>query len=223
MSQLFTQIQNLQNKVNSFSDATDFHDPETASSSGATHFLSQPSTAPSPRGTLCRDSGLPFDTRNSMGTSGNVFESLLEKDHPQLSSRIHGIWHHLRADWDLVLRGNVVEHGRGTRRELHSSSLPTPRFNQGLGTLNPVYHCGVTYWCDGSPEMSDLGTASWKIRGLMGWKVNFKTEVCARSAFPHLTLHWIKEVEIAKSIDELMTSRSITGRTDFPTTICLMR
>ena len=27
---------------------------------------------------------------------------------------------------------------------------------------------------------------------------------------------WIKEVEIAKSIDELMTTRSITGRPEFP-------
>ena len=29
-------------------------------------------------------------------------------------------------------------------------------------------------------------------------------------------MHWIKEVEIAKSSDDLMTSQSITGRTDFP-------
>ena len=28
-------------------------------------------------------------------------------------------------------------------------------------------------------------------------------------------MHWIKEVEIAKSIDELVTSRSIVVRTDF--------
>ena len=28
-------------------------------------------------------------------------------------------------------------------------------------------------------------------------------------------MHWIKEVEIAKSIDELLTSRSIMERTDF--------
>ena len=48
------------------------------------------------------------------------------------------------------------------------------------------------------------------------WKVNFKTEVCSKTGDPHLTMHWIKEVEIAKSIDELMTSRSIVGRTDFP-------
>ena len=28
-------------------------------------------------------------------------------------------------------------------------------------------------------------------------------------------MHWLKEVERAKSIDELMTSRSIVGRRDF--------
>ena len=29
-------------------------------------------------------------------------------------------------------------------------------------------------------------------------------------------MQWIKEVEMAKSIDELVTSRSIAGRPDFP-------
>ena len=48
------------------------------------------------------------------------------------------------------------------------------------------------------------------------WNVNFKTEECSRSADPHLTMHWIKEIKIAKPIDELMTSRTIVGRTDFP-------
>ena len=47
------------------------------------------------------------------------------------------------------------------------------------------------------------------------WKVNFKIEVCPKSADPQHTMQWIKEVETAKSIDDLVTSRSITGRTDF--------
>ena len=47
---------------------------ETASSSGATHVPSQPSTIPSPRNMHCRDSGLPHNTRNNLGTSGNIFE-----------------------------------------------------------------------------------------------------------------------------------------------------
>ena len=44
--------------------------------------------------------------------------------------------------------------------------------------------------------------------------VNFKTEVCSTST-DHLIMHWIKEVEMAKSFDELETSRSIMERTDF--------
>ena len=43
-----------------------------------------------------------------------------------------------------------------------------------------------------------------------------KTEVCSKTADPYLTMHWIKEDEIAKSIDELMTLRSIVERIDFP-------
>ena len=48
------------------------------------------------------------------------------------------------------------------------------------------------------------------------WKVNCKTEVCTRTADPQITMPWIKEVEIANTIDELMTSRSIVERTNFP-------
>ena len=48
------------------------------------------------------------------------------------------------------------------------------------------------------------------------WKCNFRTEVCMRTADPQVTMLWIKEVEVAKSIDELVTSRSITGQHNFP-------
>ena len=47
------------------------------------------------------------------------------------------------------------------------------------------------------------------------WKVNFRNEVRTKTGNPQITMHWIKEAEIAKSIDELMTSRSIVVRTDF--------
>ena len=51
----------------------EFYDPETANSSGTSHVSSQPSSIASPRGMTSRDSCLPHYTRNSMGTSGNVF------------------------------------------------------------------------------------------------------------------------------------------------------
>ena len=65
MSQLSTQIQDLLNKANFLSDAKEFYDPETASNFGATQVPSQP-----------LHSGLPHDTRNTVGTPGNVFERL---------------------------------------------------------------------------------------------------------------------------------------------------
>ena len=47
------------------------------------------------------------------------------------------------------------------------------------------------------------------------WKTNFSAEVCLKTADPQVTMLSIKEVEIAKSMDELMTSRSIVAK-DFP-------
>ena len=67
VSQLLTQILDLQNKVNSLSDAREFYDPESGSSSGATHVPSQPSTIPSPRTMPRCDSGLLHETRKHYG------------------------------------------------------------------------------------------------------------------------------------------------------------
>ena len=83
-------------------------------------------------------------------------------------------------------------------------------------------HTGGTYSHSGmmdNPRIPftelNLGTFPDSME-FQSWKVNFRTEVCPRTADPHITMHWIKEVEIAKSIDELLTWRSIVERTDVP-------
>ena len=43
------------------------------------------------------------------------------------------------------------------------------------------------------------------------WKIRFKTEVCTCSQFPTEAVHWIKEVEMVDSVDDLMSSSSIRG------------
>ena len=45
--------------------------------------------------------------------------------------------------------------------------------------------------------------------------MNFRVEVCAKAKNPTLALQWIKEIEAAKSLDDLVTLKSITGK-DFP-------
>ena len=47
------------------------------------------------------------------------------------------------------------------------------------------------------------------------WIVNFRTEVCSRAKNHTLALQWIKEIETAKSLEALITPKSITGK-DFP-------
>ena len=104
------------------------------------------------------------------------------------------------------------------RRELQNSTIPVPRFQSGGGLLS---HTGGTHSHGGMidyprfpiPELH-LGKFPDSVE-FRSWKANFQTEVCSKSADPHLTMHWIKEVEMAKSIDELLTSRSIVGRNDF--------
>ena len=43
------------------------------------------------------------------------------------------------------------------------------------------------------------------------WKIRFKTEVCTYSQFPTEAVHWIKEVEMVDSVDDLMSSSSVRG------------
>ena len=44
------------------------------------------------------------------------------------------------------------------------------------------------------------------------WIVNFRTEVCSKARNPTLALHLIKEIEAAKSLDDFITLKSITGK-----------
>ena len=43
------------------------------------------------------------------------------------------------------------------------------------------------------------------------WKIRFKIEVCTCSQFPTEAMHWIKEVEMVDSVDDLKSSSSVRG------------
>ena len=82
-------------------------------------------------------------------------------------------------------------------------------------------HTGGTYSHSGMMDYPRVPITEWNLGHFPNslefpsWKVNIRTEVCIRTADHQVAMLWIKEVEIAKSIDELMTSRSIVERTDF--------
>ena len=111
------QIQELQDKANSLNDAKEFCDPETASSSGSIHVSSQPMTIPSPSGMIRRDSCLQPHARNSLGTSGHVFEGPPARAEPssalfQNSKNLASSSRRLRP----IDTGKVMQQGGGVRR-----------------------------------------------------------------------------------------------------------
>ena len=152
--------------MNSLSDAREFYDPEVASSSGLHHVPSHPMRVPSARGMIRRDSCLPLHERNSLGTPGNVFESLLVRGEPssahfENSKNLASSSCGLRA----VDRGKIKEQGEGMRQEPQSSTIPIPRLARNHATWNPC----KSYWrnlfsklYDGKSEKSNLGAASRK-------------------------------------------------------------
>ena len=165
--QLLTQAQDLQNTVNSLTDAKVFYDPETASSSRTSHVPSQPLNIPSPKSMLHRDSGLPLDTRNTVGTSGNVSESLPPAREGPSSALFENSLNLASSSCGLGPgnTGNII----WNMEEEWDESRRTPRFNQGIGTLNPLNHNWwnlFSRWYDWGHEMSNLGNASRKVSRL---------------------------------------------------------
>ena len=105
------------------------------------------------------------------------------------------------------------------KKESTDTSIQSPHFQSRSGMLN---HTGGTYSHSGMMDYPSVPITEWNLGTFpdslefQSWKVNFRTEVCLRTADPQITMRWIKEVEIAESIDEHMTSRSFTGQPNFP-------
>ena len=111
---------------------------------------------PSPRTMPCRDSGLLHDTRNIMGTAGNVFERPPAQE--GLSSTIFHNSKNL-ASSSQELRPDTVETARKNsemKRESLNTKNSSPHFQSRSGMLN---HTGGTCSHNGTLEYP-LGTPS---------------------------------------------------------------
>ena len=120
------------------------------------------------------------------------------------------------------LRHDITETARKERerkRDSLNALNQSPHFHGRSGMLN---HIGGTYSHGGMMNYPTIPLSEWNLGKVpdsmefQSWKCNFRPEDCSRTADPQVTMFWIKEVEIATSIDELVTSRSNTGQPNFP-------
>ena len=94
VSHLEDQIRKLQ--VNFLSDAREFHDPDSGSSSGISHVPDQPLITSSSRRKPSRDSLVPRDTREDMSIPGHVFACQPARGHPEEFFENSKNWQHVR-------------------------------------------------------------------------------------------------------------------------------
>ena len=118
-----------------------------------------------------------------------------------------------------------MRHGEGLRREPQTSAIPTTRFTMKIWDLESLNSCWRNLFSklfDGNTEVHYLGLALRNIPRLLRFSMlesqlqDRSVCVCVSTPSSQLTMSWINDVLRARSIDDLMTSQSITGRRDFP-------
>ena len=203
-------IQELQNEINCMNDSKDFQDAKSVRS-GNSHVASQPVSFPPhpiPGGMLSRSPGMPsrregppsiWDTH---GISGNVFCKSSCVLFSTLSAGIDSMEFRKRRTVEKSEKQSPVQDQRGqSGPSAKSSVIPS----EGDALKN--------YGADQQRlQISDLHFDKFPTPATFAcWKIRFKTEVCTCSQFPTEAMHWIKEVEMVDSVDDLKSSSSIRG------------
>ena len=206
-------IQEVQNEINCVNDSRDFQDAESVRS-GHSHFASQPvffPPHPIPEGMLSRSIGMqsrregPPSIWDTHGISGNVFAN------PTASSSspypggfnpwISNVWEHTSP------HVTSERQTANTALDPRCQSGPSARnsFDPGEGRFSKNYGADKQRLQTSDLHFDKFPTAA----SFACWKIRFKTEVCTCSQFPTEATLWIKEVELADSVDDLRSSSSI--------------
>ena len=112
----------------------------------------------------------------------------------------------------LAERANELER----ERDPQNLAISTPRFARNFSTWNsPSQAEGYPQNCMVELPRNQVSELHFDEipdpPAFQCWKTKFKTEVCSSSGCPTDILFWIKEVEVATSVDDLMTSQSMRG------------
>ena len=208
--ELTGKIQELQNEINCMNDSKDFQDAES-SRSGNSHVTSRPvsfAPHPIPRGMLSRSIGMPSRREGpssiweTHGKSGNFFCKSRCVIFSTLSTGIESMEFQYRRAASFVHLGEEWESNTSSRSE-----MPVRTVSQKFSHSSTNYGADQQRLQITDPHFDKFPTPAT----FACWKIRLKTEVCTCSQFPTEAMHRIKEVEMADSVDDLMSSSSIRG------------
>ena len=213
--ELTGKIQELQNEVNCTNDSRDFQDAESVRS-GHSHVTSQLVSFPPhpiPGGMLSRSIGMPsrrdgppsiWDTH---GISGNVFANPVASSTALFPQELN--------PWSSGISEPI--HSSTAEKNENRTPVQDQRCQSGPSAKNSVIpsegDSSKNYGADRQRlQISDLHFDEFTTPSTFAcWKIRFKTEVCTCSQFRTEAMHWIKEVEMVDSVDNLKSSSSVRG------------
>ena len=193
--------------MNCMNDSKDFQDAESVRS-GNSHVTSRPVSFPPhpiPEGMLrhsfvtpSRREGPPsiWDTH---GISGNVFVNPDASSSAPYPQELHQ-WN---SSIEEPLHSSTVEKGerQEQNQDLRCQSGPSAKDSVILSGGDSSKNYGADQQ---RLQISDLHFDKFPTPATFAcWKIRFKTEVCTCSQFPTEAMQWIKEVEMADSVDDL--------------------
>ena len=204
----------MQNEVNCMNDSKDFQDAESIRN-GNSHVTSRPVSFPPhpiPEGMLrhsfvtpSRREGPPsiWDTH---GISGNVFANPDASSSAPYTQELHR-WN---SSIEEPLHSSTVE--KSERQEQNQDLMPVWTVSQRFS--HPQWRRLFKELWGRPTTTADFGSSFRQIptpATLTCWKIRFKTEVCTCSQFPTEAMHWNKDVEMVDSVDDLMSSSSMSN------------
>ena len=207
--------QELQNEINCMNDSRDFQDAESVRN-GNSHVTSRPVSFPPhpiPGGILSCSFGVPsrregppsiWDTH---GISGNVFANPDASSSAPCPQELNP-W---RTTIEEPLHMSTVEK---SERQEQDQDLRCQSGPSAKNSITPSEgDSSKNYGADQQRlQISDLHFDTFSTPATFAcWKMRFKTEVCTCSQFPTEAMHWINEVVMVDSVDDLKSSSSIRG------------
>ena len=202
-------------EINCMNDSKDLQDAESVRS-GHSHVTSQPVSFPPqpvPGGMLSRSLGMPSLTEgppsiwDTHGFSGNVFANPAASSSAPCPQELN--------PWSSHMSEPI--HSSTAEKNKNQAPVQDQRCQSRPSAKNSVISSegdsSKNYGADQQRlQISDLHFDKFTTPTTFAcWKIRFKTEVCTCSQFPTGSMHWIKEVEMVASLDELKSSSSIRG------------
>ena len=196
-------------------DSRYFQDTESVRS-GHSHVTSQTVSFPPdpiPGGMLSSSIGMPSGREgppsiwNTHGISGNVFADPVASSSAPYPQELNP-WSSGRVE---------TIHSSSAEKNENQTPVQDQRCQSGPLAKSSVIPCeGDSLNNNGADQqrlqISDLHFDKFPTPATFAcWKIRFKTEVCTCSQFPTEAMHWIKEVEMVDSVDDLKSSSSVRG------------